>query len=448
MFWTGEAVSLIGTATTGVLLPLVAATQLNAGPVAMGLLTAANWLPWLVLGLPAGALVDQLPPRSTMIVADLVAAAAAGTVPVLAALGALSVSALIGVAFVIGCCSVAFRGAMPRLITRVVEPAGLGPANSRLYGTESASQIVGPGLAGGLASLMTAAGAVLLDALSFLFSAACLSRLRLRPGVDDRREPFVRRIRAGLRVVGDDPILRYFPLLALATNFGLIGLTALQVLFLVDEVGVSEAAVGVVLAIGGLGGVLGASVGPYVARRFGSARGGMCLQFASCAILLVPFASGGVGLLWMVAGLFVAETAIVASNVIRTTWRQQYVRQELLGRVSTINQTIAFAAMPVAALVAGWLGHEIGVRAAIAVMLGVHVAASLTMPFSPIGRMRDLPPGAVEPPVGAGAGTGGDHGKPVLDGQVDDEVVPGGSALVHGHLDRAEPVGGPCREQR
>jgi predicted MFS family arabinose efflux permease len=311
---------------------------------------------------------------------------------------ALTVPALVAVAFVIGCCSVAFRGALPRLITRVVEPADLGAANSRLYATESASYVVGPGIAGGLASVVTAAGAVVLDALSFLFSAACLARLRPRPGADDDgREPFLRRIRVGLRVVGSDPILRYFPFLALAANFGLTGLTALQVLFLVDEVGASEATIGIVLAVAGLGGVLGAGLGPYVARRMGSARGDMCLQFASCSILLVPLATGGAGLGWMIGGLLVSESAIVASNVIRTTWRQRYVPQELLGRVSTINQTIAFAAMPVAAVLAGWLGHAIGVRAAIAVMLCVHVAAVLTMPFSPVGRIRDLPERAAAP---------------------------------------------------
>ena len=397
LFWVGEAVSLVGTATTGVLLPLVAATQLDAGPVAMGLLTASSWLPWLVLGLPAGALVDQLPPRATMIVADVVAATAAGTVPLLAALDHLTVPALVVVAFVIGCCSVAFRGALPRLITRVVEPDDLATANSRLYGTESASQIVGPGLAGGLAAVVTAAGAVILDALSFVVSALCLAQLRPRAGTEDGREPFLRRIRVGLLVVGGDPILRYFPFLALAANFGLTGLAALQVLFLVDEVGASEATIGVLLAIVGLGGVLGAGVAPLVARRLGSARGDMYLQFASCSVLLVPLATGGMGLGWMVVGLLVAETAIVASNVIRTTWRQRYVAQDLLGRVSTINQTIAFAAMPVAALVAGWLGQAIGVRSAIALMLCVHVAGVLTMPFSPVGRVRDLPDPAAAP---------------------------------------------------
>ncbi|MDH2415827.1 MFS transporter [Nocardioides sp. CER19] len=413
LFWTGEAVSLVGTATTGVLLPLVAATQLEAGPGAMGLLTAASWLPWLLLGLPAGALVDQLPPRATMLVADLVAALAAASVPFLAAGDALTVPGLVTVAFVIGCCSVVFRGALPRLITRVVDPDELGAANSRLFATESASQIAGPGLAGGLAAAVTAAGGIVLDAVSFLVSAACLARLKPRAGADDGREPFLRRIRVGLRVVGSDPILRYFPFLALAANFGLTGLTTLQVLFLVDDVGAGDATIGVVLAIIGLGGVIGALLGPSIARRVGSARGDMLLQLASCSILLVPLATGGAGLGWMVAGLLVSETAIVASNVIRTTWRQRYVSQELLGRVSTINQTIAFAAMPVSALTAGWLGQQIGVRAAIGVMLSVHVAAVLTMPFSPVGRIRDLPerPAGSErrqpAPVAVGGGTVG-----------------------------------------
>src|SRR6478672_4170386 len=78
VFWFGDAVSLLGTATTSVLLPLLAVVHLGAGPAWMGAITAASWLPWLVVGLPAGAWVDRLPPRWVLIVANLVSAAALG----------------------------------------------------------------------------------------------------------------------------------------------------------------------------------------------------------------------------------------------------------------------------------------------------------------------------------------------------------------------------------
>jgi hypothetical protein len=103
VFWFGEAVSLFGTATTATLLSLLAATQLDAGPGWMGVLAAATWSPWLILGLPAGALADRWPPRTTMIMSDLIAATAAATVPLLWLTGTLSLPALVAVAFVASC---------------------------------------------------------------------------------------------------------------------------------------------------------------------------------------------------------------------------------------------------------------------------------------------------------------------------------------------------------
>jgi hypothetical protein len=178
VFWLGEAVSLFGTATTATLLSLLAATQLDAGPGWMGILAAASWSPWLILGLPAGVLADRWPPHTTMIVSDLIAATAPATVPLLWVTGTLSLAALVVVAFVIGSCAVVFRAALPRLVTRVVGAEQLGTANSMLYATESASTIVGPELAGLIAQAMSAALGVLLDAISFLVSAVCLARTR------------------------------------------------------------------------------------------------------------------------------------------------------------------------------------------------------------------------------------------------------------------------------
>jgi predicted MFS family arabinose efflux permease len=393
IFWFGEAVSFLGTATSATLLPLLAATELDAGPGWMGILAAATWLPWLVLGLPAGAVVDQLSPRAVIIGSDLVAAAVAATVPVMWAMDALSLPVLVAVAFVIGSCAVAFRAALPRLVIRVVPTPQLGGANSRMYATESASIIVGPGLAGVIAQAASAAVGVLLDCISFLVSAACLGRIRpavAAPGAD-AEEPFTRRIRAGVSVVARDRVLRYFAGLAAVQNFGLTGLLALQVVYLVNDLGASQAVTGLVLAAAGAGGVAGALLGPFVARRLGTARGSITLQLASSGCLLVLLATPGAGVAWVAVGLLACEAAIVADNVLRTTWRLSYVPDHLQARVSTTIQMLAYAAMPLAGLVAGWLGQQIGVRAALAVMLGVHVAAALTTPFSPISGTRDLP---------------------------------------------------------
>lgn len=392
VFWAGEAVSLLGTATTATLIPLLAATELDAGPLWMGVLTAATWSPWLVLGLPAGAVVDQLSPRAAMIGADLIAGAAAGVVPLLWVTGRLSLLSLTVVAFTIGSCAVVFRAALPRMVIRIAPPEQRSAANSRLFATESASTIAGPGIAGLFIQVASAALGLLLDAISFLVSALCLSRIRpATVATTAEREPLRTRILAGVTIVVHDRFLRYFACLATVQNFGLTGLLSLQVLFLADTLAAPGVVIGVVLATGGVGGVVGALLGPRIAGRLGTARGSVTIQLASCSCLLVPLASPGWGVVWMAAGLLVCESAIVADNVIRTTWRMSYVSENLQARVSTTIQLLAFAAMPLAGLVAGWLGHQFGVRQALALMLAVHVAGALTMPFGPVGRRRELP---------------------------------------------------------
>lgn len=394
LFWFGEAVSLLGTATTATLLPLLAATELGAGPAWMGALAAAAWLPWLILGLPAGAVVDRLPPRPVMISADVVGAAAAVSVPLAAWVGAVTLGHLLGVAFAIGCATVFFRAALPRLVVRVVPTDELGRANSRIYATEAGSHVVGPGLAGLLAHAVTATVGLLLDGLSFLVSAVCLWRVDSTPRP---KEPMVgsddvaRRIGEGLRVVANDRFLRFSAPVAAIQNFGLVGLLSLQVLFLVDTLRASPAVTGAVLAMGGAGGVVGALIGPRLASRLGNSRASVLLQLASSGCLLIPLATPDGGIALMVVGLLCAEVPIVADNVIRVTWRMAYLPEHLHARVSTTLQMLAFAAMPLAGITAGWLGQALGVRAAIAVMLSVHVAAALSFPFSHCGRQRVRP---------------------------------------------------------
>lgn len=120
LLWSGETVSLLGTATTSVLLPLLAVSTFHAGPGWMGLLTAAAWLPWLIIGLPAGAWLDRLPPRRVMIIADLVAATTLTTVPLAAWSGGLSLSQLIIVALLGGVATVFFRTAYVKLLPLIV----------------------------------------------------------------------------------------------------------------------------------------------------------------------------------------------------------------------------------------------------------------------------------------------------------------------------------------
>jgi MFS family permease len=155
LLWIGETTSTFGSSISGVALPLVALTVLHASVFAVTMLTAATWLPWLIIGLPAGAWVDRLPRRRVMMCADLVSLAAFASVPVTAALGRLTVAQLVVVALVAGTATVFFATAYRAFLPALVDRGDLLEGNAKLQGSEQVARIAGPGTAGqagGLAS--------------------------------------------------------------------------------------------------------------------------------------------------------------------------------------------------------------------------------------------------------------------------------------------------------
>ncbi|MGH3647236.1 MAG: MFS transporter [Micromonosporaceae bacterium] len=394
LLWFGEGVSVLGNSMTTILLPLLAVTTFHAGAAWMGVLTAAAWLPWLVVGLPAGAWVDRMAPRTVMIASDLAAAVALVSVPVAWALGVLTLGHLVVAALAGGVCTVFLRTAYTKLVPAVVPEGQLLAANARLIGTESAMQIAGPGLGGLIAQAVSVVGGLLVDVASFLVSAWSLWRIRLAPAAApaEQTASLGTRIREGLRFVAGDRILRYFTVLGGLSNFGLTGYTALLVLLLVREGELSPGAVGMVMALGSVGGLIGATIATRVSRALGSARAIIWLQLlAGPPALLVATIRPGLGVAPVVLGILLVGTGVVAGNVIRGAWRQQYVPAGLMGRVLTAVQVVNFGTMPLAGVAAGVLGTALGVRGAVALMAGVHAVACLLIFWSPVRHLRDLP---------------------------------------------------------
>ena len=412
LLWFGEGVSVLGNATSSILIPLLAIVDLHASAWWMGLLTAAAWLPWLVIGLPVGAFVDRLPGRAVMICADLVSAGALASVPIAWAADALTLPQLIAVAIVNGTCTVFFRSAYPALVTRVVAPDDLTGANARMFGTEAAAKVAGPGVGGWLAGAFGAVSGVVVDALSFAVSALCLWRIPLRARAV-RAEPdgvsLGKRIGDGLRVVYADPLLRFMTISGGVSNFGLTGFDALTVLFLVRSGGLSSTVIGALLAAGSLGGVVGAGCATRLTTSLGSARALVVFQLvAGPAPLMLGLAGPGAAIALVPIALAALSGGVVAGNVIKGGFRMRYVPAHLQARAVTATQLINFGTMPVAGLCAGWLGTALGLRTTIVVMAAIHATASLAILRSPIARYRDLPAVA---PTAASAAT-----KPALAG--------------------------------
>src|SRR3954467_13840098 len=169
--WTAEAPPVFGPAITQRALPLIAATILNVTPFEFGLLTTIEFLPFILLSLPAGVWVDRLRRRPILIAGDVGRAIAIGSIPVAFYFDALTIWQLYAVGFINGCLTVFFDVAYQSYLPSVVERDQLVDGNSKLEITQSAAQILGPGIAGILIGLLRAPFAMVLDSLSYVVSA-------------------------------------------------------------------------------------------------------------------------------------------------------------------------------------------------------------------------------------------------------------------------------------
>jgi hypothetical protein len=359
------------------------------------MLTAAAWLPWLVIGLPVGAWVDRLPRRPVMVACDLVSMLLFLSVPVAAAFGRLTVAHLLGVALGAGFARVVFETADQVYLPTLLRPEELPEGNAKLQATQTASYVLGPGIAGLVAQAVGAVTALLLDAVSFLVSALCLLRIRTvekRPKRTGGSSSLRREIADGIRFVGRDPYLRVMTIYGAASNIGLIGYQAILVVFLVRSVGLSAGLVGVLIGLMSLGGILGAVVATTAARRFGTARAMLLAGLVTGpAALLIPLAGRGAGLLWPVLGGVLVSFGVAVGNVTKGSFRQTYTPHRLLGRVTVSMQMLNYGTIPLAAALAGALGAAYGPEPAIWTMTGWLAFTPLILLVGPIRRRRDLP---------------------------------------------------------
>jgi predicted MFS family arabinose efflux permease len=392
LLWTGETVSNAGSAMATIGLPLLAATELHAGTFAVALLTAAAYLPWLVLGLPAGAWVDRLPARPLMIACDLLSALLYLSLPVAAWLGLLRTWQLVVVALLAGGVNVFFATAYQVYLPSLVTTAELTEGNAKMQGSAQAAAIAGRGTAGLAAEAIGAATALMINAASFLVSAACLARIRTAPGPARRPGSVRAETWCGLVFVARDPYLRPITVYAAIANLAYSGSMALSVVFLVRVVGLRPAAVGLLAAAGGLGGVAGSLAARRLAGALGSAR--TLLVATACsglAGLLIPVTSQGPRLACYAAGAASVSAGIAVGNVVSVTFRQQYCPPAMLGRVTASGRFFGYGTIPLGALLAGELGTVLGVRAAMWVLLALFAASASILLTSDIRSGRDLP---------------------------------------------------------
>ncbi|GAA1752102.1 MFS transporter [Agromyces humatus] len=392
--WTSQGASVLGQQIGELAVPLLAVLVLHASAAELGLLALARWMPFLLLALPLGVVVDRARRRPLIITADWSRAALCLAIAAAAVTGVLTFPVLVALVAIIGCFTVLFEVSYQSVVPGIVPAAHLSSANARLQATSAAVEIGGPGLGGLLVQLLTAPFAMLANVAAYAVSAIAIGRIRTPEAPTGRTDTFIAELRDGLGYVRRD---RY-----LLANLGFSALynpfaqwiMVLFTLHAVTALGLDPAQLGLVLAIGAGGALVGSLLAARAVRRFGAGRPLLWCAVVECVVLLlVPVADaawGDVLVILMLGGVFAVNGFGTAmSSVILVTIRQLRTPDRLLGRVNASMRWITYGTIAIGAAAGGFVGEVVGTRTGLAIGAALCLVTVVWVALSPLPRIGD-----------------------------------------------------------
>lgn len=366
LLWLSQSISYLGSQVTIVALPLTAVLVLGAGPFEMGVLLALTRLPYLLIGLPAGAVVDRVSRSGLLFVTNASLAVTLAVIPIADSGGWLSLQLLFVVAAAAGSLIVLFELSYLAFVPELVDRSDLTRAQGLTEITQSLGQLGGPAIAGWFVAVVSAPAAIGVDAVTYVIAAAAVLAISTRhaPLRTRKVEPFLAGVKRSARAVFGQPVLRAVTLGNATFAFWFSAYSALSVLFFVDDLGASPTLVGLIIATGAAGGLLGASIAPRLGEHFGTGPVmAAALGMGGIGITILPLSS-------LLAGTGAIATAIGAQaiawfgfqvfNVQQVPFRYLLNPSELHGRVNAMIKTVSWGAAPGGALLSGLLGATIG----------------------------------------------------------------------------------------
>lgn len=373
LLWAGQSVSNIGDRITLLVVPTLMIFALDASAFEVGLVSMAQYLAIPVLALVAGGLVDRWDLRGLLIVCDLVRFGAIALVPVAYWLGFLSVPLLFCLVVVVSASTVFFTTGYIPAVTAIVPTTDLVRANSRLEASRTTAELGGPALAGWLYNAFGAVS-LLVDAATYLFSAACLRLMRPCGGRGGNGATLWSRLAVGIRANLRHPVLRKSTAGTLLANIGgPIFVTQLPVLAY-QGLHLSAGTYGTVMSVAAVGSVVGAVLAPKVSRRYGTGRvlawsmvlhsaSGLGVLFATSApapvVLALTMASYG----WFFAWYNICSAAV----------RQEHMPVADQAVITGAYRTVTWGVIPVSVFVGGV------VVSLLARSMDIRTAATVTM---------------------------------------------------------------------
>jgi MFS family permease len=360
--WWANTVSSTGDGAFVAALPLLAVT-ITRDPRLVSVVTAATYLPWTLLSLPAGVVVDRYDRATLMWRAQAAQAAVVMVIAILIVFREADIEVLAAAGLLLGSAEVVFSNAAQSILPALVPPELLPRAN----GSQQVSLTVGESFLGPpVGSLLFAAAAALpfgLDAGSFAGSAALLATLprTRRASANSGNHNIRAQIAEGLRWLAGHRLLRVVAVLLGIYNFANQMGQAILVLLATQTLHVSTRGYGLLLAASAVGSVVGGLVNPVLTRRLG------LLPSLVLPALIDAAAFVGIGLapgpVVVAALLAVQGFSVTMWNVVTVSLRQRVVPADLLGRVNSVYRMLGWGLMPLGALAGGFVAHAAGLRA-------------------------------------------------------------------------------------
>lgn len=387
---SAEQIALAASALTAVLL-------LGAGEAGSGLLQTALTLPFLLVSIPAGLLADRMSRRSLMAASEALRTIALIAILALMAISALTMARLAVLGFIAVCGTVVYSVAAPALVPALVGPQGLVAANARIELARTVALASGPALGGALVGVLGAAPAFGVGALLSLVAVVLLA------GLDEpARPPLPKRhplhdIREGASFVFGHALLRPVFITQVIFNTSSFVIQAVFVPYAVTHLKLSATAVGVTLAMSGVGMVIGALLAPRLIQRlpFGVvvALGPLSGLLASILLALSVAAPHGV---LAGTGFFFLGVGPILWVISTTTLRQAVTPAALLGRASALN-IMSYGARPLGAALGAGVGGIMGADACLYLAVAGFAAQALVILLSPAVGLSRQPQLGEEP---------------------------------------------------
>jgi len=434
--WVGDTISQFGTQISLLAVPLIGASILQVPPEQFALLGFFEFLPFILISLPAGVWVDRLRRRPILISGDLVRAVSLLSIPIAYELDVLTIWQLYVVGFVNGVATVFFDVAYQSYLPSLVERDEIVEGNSKLEVSRSAAQIVGPGVGGVLVAALSAPVAVIGDAISFVASAAFVFFIRRPeppavPHPSGEAPSMVSEARAGLSYVLQNRYLRSIAACTGTSNLFSNMLYSVFILYMVRDLLLAPEQIGLIFSIGSIGFLVGALTANRIAKRIGIGPTiviSIITGFpAGILIAISPPNQAAIPLL-IAAGLLGGFSQMVY-NINQVSFRQAITPPRMQGRMNASMRFIVWGTIPPGQILGGIIAGAFGISTAIWIgALGEILPIAIIL-FSPVRSLREMPEAVGDDgAVGEGGGSASTPDPSTLAEALDETPEPVGSA--------------------